>query len=425
AQPASQPQADEGPAFDVFEFRIEGNSLLSTIAIERAVYPHLGPGRHINDVEAARRGLEATYRDAGFSTVGVDIPVQRVADGVVVLSVTEGRLDTVRVIGSRYYSQGSILARTQTLAAGEAPYFPELQQELDRLNRSADRRITPVLRAGALPGTTAIDLKVDDRLPLHASAELNNRYSANTTRLRLNGAARYDNFLDRDHSIGLQFQASPQDWDEVKVWLFNYAVPLASGSMYGYVIDSKSNVAAVSNTTVLGQGRIYGLRYAQPLQPRGSLAHAFTAGFDFKHFDEVVTQTGTPGLKTPLDYVPFSLDWSGSVQGTKSRSQFSLGTVFSFRDLSGSDDLEFDAKRFNAKSNFLILRTDLQHERPVFGTYSLLLALSGQIADQPLVSNEQFFAGGAASVRGYLEAEGRGDVGARGSAARRTAVLAA
>ncbi len=35
----------------------------------------------------------------------------------------------------------------------------------------------------------------------------------------------------------------------------------------------------------------------------------------------------------------------------------------------------------------------------------------GQISDQPLISNEQFSAGGLDSVRGYLEAEALGDSG--------------
>lgn len=37
------------------------------------------------------------------------------------------------------------------------------------------------------------------------------------------------------------------------------------------------------------------------------------------------------------------------------------------------------------------------------------MALRGQLADSPLISNEQFSAGGVDSVRGYLESERQGD----------------
>ena len=44
--------------FDILEFDIEGNSKLSAIAIERAVYRYLGPGGSIEKVEKAREALE-------------------------------------------------------------------------------------------------------------------------------------------------------------------------------------------------------------------------------------------------------------------------------------------------------------------------------------------------------------------------------
>src|ERR1700757_3090276 len=72
----------QGPAsaarqrFDVYEYQVEGNTVLGTEAIERAVYPFMGDGRDIDDVEAARGALEKTYHDAGFGTVVVDIPPQ-------------------------------------------------------------------------------------------------------------------------------------------------------------------------------------------------------------------------------------------------------------------------------------------------------------------------------------------------------------
>src|SRR5262245_16244708 len=234
ADKPAEPEAKT--AFDVLEYQIEGNSVLSNLAIERAVYPFLGPGERIEDVEKARAALEQAYRDAGYSTVVVDIPVQKVDDGVVRLAVTEGRVDRLRIIGSRYYAQGAIRERVPSVAAEATPYFPEVQRELAGLNRGADRRVTPLLRPGSLPGTTEIELKVDDKLPLHGSLELSNRYSANTEPLRLGAGLRYDNFLGRDHSIGFQFQTSPQDTEQVRVYLGTYAVPLEKGAIYGYIM---------------------------------------------------------------------------------------------------------------------------------------------------------------------------------------------
>src|SRR5262245_17879912 len=60
--------ADED-AFDVWEFRVSGNTLLPQTEIEKLLYPHLGAERGMQGVEAARVALETRYRDLGFPTV--------------------------------------------------------------------------------------------------------------------------------------------------------------------------------------------------------------------------------------------------------------------------------------------------------------------------------------------------------------------
>src|SRR5262245_6950223 len=68
AQEAAPPAEQTGEAFDVWEFRVLGNTTLPSLAIERAVYPHLGKGKRIADVELARQDLERSFRDAGYGT---------------------------------------------------------------------------------------------------------------------------------------------------------------------------------------------------------------------------------------------------------------------------------------------------------------------------------------------------------------------
>lgn len=404
-------QTASEPAFDVLEYAIEGNTVLTQIAIERAVYPHLGEKKTIRDIDKARAALEAAYRDAGYATAVVDIPVQKVDEGMVRLAVTEGRVERVRVTGNRYYAQGFIKESTPALAQNEVPYFPDVQQQLDRMNRAPDRRVTPVLRPGTVPSTTEFELKVDDALPLHGSLELNNRQSVNTSDLRLNAAIRYDNLWQRGHGAGIQYQMTPQKPDEVKVLFLTYSVPLdAGGSLYGYYVRSRSNVSALGDITVLGSGQIYGLRWGMPMPAAGGLSHQLTLGWDVKDFGENVAQPGAPAVQTPIRYQPFSLEWSGSYQSRRSTTQFSLASILSVRG-PGSDELRFADKRFKGRSNFAALRWDVQRTQALGKDYSLYAKLDGQLAGEPLVANEQFYAGGAQSVRGYFESEALGDKG--------------
>ena len=70
--------------FDINEFRVDGNTVLTEVEIDRAVYGFLGPDKTAADVEKARATLEAAYQAKGYPTVSAEVPQQRVADGVVV-----------------------------------------------------------------------------------------------------------------------------------------------------------------------------------------------------------------------------------------------------------------------------------------------------------------------------------------------------
>jgi hemolysin activation/secretion protein len=404
------------PQFDVWEYRIEGNTLLAVADVERIVYTYLGPQRRIADVEAVRTALEKAYRDAGYATVLVDIPEQAVDSGIVHLRVTEAKVSKVRVTGSRYYLQGRILAQTGSITPGTTPRFPDFQSDLQVVNRFPGSRVTPILRPGKTPGTTEIDLNVEDKFPLTASIELNNYYSPNTTRTRMTAIAKYENLWQAQHNLSIQYQTAPEQPDETKVWVASYLMPVSGSDklIVGYVVRSRSAVAALGDFNVIGNGDIAGLRFVDPLPVAGELYHSLTLGLDYKMFKENVEQIGTPGIQTPIRYLPASISWSGTRASNNGEWQFSTGLTLGLRG-AGSDQLEFENKRFKAYGNFLVWKWDVQRTLTLTKSLGLSARLDGQLADQPLVSNEQFSAGGQSTVRGYLESELIGDNGVHAS----------
>ncbi|MHB1188785.1 MAG: ShlB/FhaC/HecB family hemolysin secretion/activation protein [Thiobacillus sp.] len=429
--------AEEG-RFDLFEIRVEGNTVLPAVSVEKAVYPHLGENKRIEDVEAARTALEKAYHDGGYLTVFVDIPEQQVQAGVVRLRVTEGRVERLRVTGSRYFSQGRIREKTPDLAEGSVPYFPDVQKQLAAVNRGGDRRVTPVLRPGRSPGKVEVDLKVDDQFPLHGTVELNDRYSANTTRTRLNANLRYDNLWQREHSLSLGLQTAPQAPEESAVFSLTYVWPTDRGNyLAAYGVVSRSDVAALGDVNVIGQGNIAGLRYIVPLRARDGYFHSLTLGVDYKDFDETLSLTdtgsGTPlTTNTPISYLPFSLGYEATVQGAQHTTQLSAFMNFSVRGLAdetvecvpGVFLNEFACKRFLGKADYATLRLDAKHTQRFASGWSLYGRVGGQMASGPLISNEQFVAGGVDTVRGYTESAASGDFGLTGGVELRTPSLA-
>lgn len=401
--------------FDIFDFAIDGNSVLEPAAIEKAVYPHMGPDRAVEDVEAARLALENAYREAGYQTVLVVTPEQEVSEGVVQLQVVEGKLERVQITGTRYFSLQQIGAAVPALAAGTVPNLADAQRELEALAlQSRDRQVTPVLRAGSEPGLVEAELRVEDELPLHGTLEINNRDSVDTSSTRVLGSLRYDNLWQRFHSFSLQYQTAPED-RAVEVWSATYAMPVSERwnlAAYYARFDSQSAVASAGALAVLGTGEMAGLRLVGRLAPIGEYSHSVSLGIDRKKFDQSIELLGADDQNTPIDYLPFSIRYDGSWSDADgSFTAFSAGPNFSLRGV-GNSQQEFEDKRFLARANYLYLLLDAQRLQMLPGDFRLRGKFSGQLSDSPLISNEQFSVGGVDTVRGYHESEVLGDQGA-------------
>lgn len=411
--------AEEPIPFNVFEIRVGGNSLLDKRRIERAVYPHLGPSRTIDDIEAARIALEQVYRDAGYPTVLVDIPPQDVGDdGVVRLKVTEGRLDRVRVTGARYYSNRKILAGLPSVAPGKTIHAPQLEQELATLaQRARSRSVVPVIKAGRQPGTVDLELKVADELPLTVSVDLNDRTTIDTVPLRMNLNVQYSNLWQKDHSIGLQYQVTPEDPDQISVLGLSYLLrPQDSANVFAfYAVRSNSDFLASGQFGVLGEGDILGFRAVRPLAAAGAWdAGSIVLGFDYKKFNDQIVLTDEDRLVTPIEYMVFNAGWSSRVQALGGSMMLDANMNFGVPGVFNSR-AEFEDKRFKAAPNFFYLTGGLAHTLPLGNRFSLQARLRGQLSDAPLIGNEQLSAGGADSVRGYFEAEQLADYGLNAS----------
>jgi hemolysin activation/secretion protein len=408
---------DAAATFDILEFRVLGNTRLPTRDVEAAVYPLLGEGRTLATVEAARDALVDAYRRAGLGTVLVDIPEQSVDDGIVRLQVTEGRVEKIRVSGARYFSERRILDRLPSVAPGIVPVLPDLQAQLSSLAGEArDREITPTLKPGSAPGTLSVEFGVKDRLPLHASVEVNNRYTADTSRTRLVASLSYENMFQRAETLGLQYQTAPSRPSEVEVGAMTYlgrtSVEAITWSVYA--IRSKSDVSAIGTLAVIGNGTIFGARINRSLGLSTTGAQTLSFGADWKDFGEDIRLPQDVSARTPIHYLMWSGQYGAVHHGEHLDLQNQLGLSFGIRGL-GADDRSFEYKRAGAHAGFAYLRDSASLAWRFAGQWTVAARAGAQYSDQPLISNEQFALGGVDTVRGYLDAEALVDSGAAAS----------
>jgi hemolysin activation/secretion protein len=410
-------KAPEVARFDIYEYQVSGNTLLDVKDVERTLYPHLGAGKAFEDIETARKALQQRYRDAGYPAVLVEIPEQRVSEGVVWLRVLESRISNLRISGSRYYSPDLLAREMPSLEKGKRLRVDDLQEEITAAGMKYPERILiPVLKPGKTPGSVEAELKVRDKLPLHGGIEINDRFSENTSRWRSSLSIGYSNLWQRGHAFNLQYQTAPEEPDESKVWsgTYTFRPGFRNAIVAIYAIDSKSNTAALGDVNVVGNGNIYGLRWIEPWSVNKALSNSLSVGLEYKDFEEDLVLLGADRIATPIDYLTMTVGFSSTLRHEERSTGFDISATFGIRGV-GSSAEEFDTKRFGAKANFFYIQAGVRHTQPLFFGDALLISLKGQIANSPLVSNEQYSAGGSETVRGYHESQVLGDDGLIGT----------
>ncbi|WP_323120582.1 ShlB/FhaC/HecB family hemolysin secretion/activation protein [Burkholderia alba] len=424
AQEAAPAAASAPRSFDINEFIVRGNTTLQSLDIEKAVYPFEGPGRTLDDVNAARDALQKVYQEKGYQSVVVDLPQQQVKNGVIVLQVLEARVGRLRVEGAKYNSPQNIRDAVPALAEGGVPDFTQAQQQLTDLNRSADRQVIPVLKPGALPQTVDVDLKVDDHSPLHGTLDVNNDNSPGTSLLRTSATLSYSNLWQLGHVISGTYLIAPQHPNDARVYSFSYLAPLKDSrwSFLATVIHSDSNVASLGGTNVLGKGTSFGFTAIYTIPSSDTYAQSISIEIDRKHYDENVgfgSQTST----APLTYAPVTVAYNSQLSLKESQTSFSASLTTNIRGI-GSDWGAWDNKRYKATPDFLYGKFDVNHTQRFDRDIQANAHVTAQLSNSPLVSSEQFSAGGMNSVRGYMQAENTADSGVIGSLELRSPSIA-
>jgi len=136
--------------------------------------------------------------------------------------VSPGLYEKERKLASPFIVFGTLRLDSMVLLIN-----PIFQAELDRANANQDRQIYPKIEPGPEPNTTSLDLKVKDRLPLHAKFDFNNQSSPGTPEMRLNASAVYNNLWQLEQSVGVQYSFSPERFKSGNDWEF-YDRPLVA-----------------------------------------------------------------------------------------------------------------------------------------------------------------------------------------------------
>jgi hemolysin activation/secretion protein len=187
-----------------------------------------------------------------------------------------------------------------------------------------------------------------------------------------------------------------------------------------------------------------GARLSLPLPSAENFQSGFSGGPDFKTYDfrsyktnafyfTIITFRGpvevpitstdlspVPVTHRPLQYLPLSLNYNATWRAPGTTVNFGMGASGNTWFSGSTSNLQAISESTKTTGHWVTLTPSLAMDFVEQPNWILSLKANGQWASEPLISNEQFGAGGVNSVRGYREGEVFGDFGWRVSIEQHT-----
>ncbi|MBD2028206.1 ShlB/FhaC/HecB family hemolysin secretion/activation protein [Leptolyngbya sp. FACHB-711] len=434
--PQVEPSTEEVPdRIEVRAFQVEGSTVfdadvlaevakraaLGTLTTQIAEQPKDCPdveGTNIGlepplllsftEILRARSAITEYYTCRGYITSGAILPPQTSTGGIIKFQVVEGGVEEngivvegLRRLQRAYVRDRVALAATTPLNVNRLLNGLRLLQ-LDPLIQS----ISADLQAGIRPGTNRLVVTVEEADTFSATLSVDNNRSPSVGSFRRQVQVGEANLLGFGDGLSISY-ANTDGSNQVDA---SYSIPLnprngtlrlAFGIADSRVIEEPFNILNIESAS-----RYYEVTLRQPLfqSPTEELALGLTASRQESKTEYSPPRAGAlafPGRgadevgRTRISALRFFQDWTqrSNEHVLAARSQFSVGLNL----------LDSTINETGPDSQFLAWRGQGQWVRLLTPETLLLVRGDLQVADAPLLSQEQFSLGGQNSIRGYRQ----------------------
>lgn len=390
----------------VREFRVEGSSVFSTAELAAVTAPWTGREISSEELLQARDAVTRLYIDGGYLTSSAIVPDQSVEEGVVILLVIEGALESIEVDGTARFRPEYFRARLER--AGRAPVnIFELEHQLQLFQR--DPKITRVqakLEPGTRRGLNRLHLTVEEDRFYGLGLGFSNGNSpsvgeyAGTVATQIVNVVGYGDAWSGVFEFGeglfqsdVDFSIPLSPFDTLLGLHFQYAeTDIIEDPFDELDIESKAFSYAISLSHPLLRSRFNELVAGVRGEHRRSKTRLLGECFSFVE--------GTSSCESKVSVLRFFVDWTYATPRNvvAARSTLSVGVhALGSTDRGGAADSEYVAWLGQ-------LQWAYRPPEWAFGT-EVLARVDTQIANDSLLGIEKFSVGGRRTVRGYRENE--------------------
>jgi hemolysin activation/secretion protein len=398
--------------FTVKQYEVIGDNPIGADAY-KALEPYLGEQYGLEGLSAAADELERAVIKAGYSFHRVSLPPQELLSGTVKLKLSKFTMGKVVIEGNKHFDDENIRNSVPELKPGETPNTLKLSQAIKLANQHASKKVSLKFTQGEESDTIDAILTVRDQKSHVFFVTLDNTGTEQTEELRTTLGYQHGNLFNRDHALTATLTTAPQDPASTTQIGLNYQIPLydKGTSLSILFSDSEINSGTVGEgISVSGKGSVLGFIYNNPIPTTGSFTHQWTAGVQYKLFENTIS-FGASDEQTDVLSLPVEVGY-GFQNQNRGRS-FSGGVRYAINipgSGDGADD-NYETSRPGAKNDWSVLRFNLGYDQLISEDWLFHLGLSGQNSSDLLISGEQFGVGGVSSLRGFEERSVTGDSG--------------
>lgn len=346
------------------------------------------------------------YQRWGRPVVTLEIPQQKINDGVLQLIVIEGKFGQVRVEGNRYF-KSKTLTEYIRLQEGEAIDSNILIEDVDWMNRNPFRQVDIIYAPGEVAGTTDIRLLTKDRRPYRFYAGVDNTGYDETENTRLFVGANWGNVFGLDQILSIQFTCAP---NVNRFWAGtgSYTIPLPWRDVWDFY-GGYSQVQGDMDTPGLknkGYSAQASTRYNFILKPHPGHLHDLILGLDYKRTNNNLEYGGNSVFRQSINLTQLVFGYNSAFDSEWMRSSFSLEFFYSPGTwLPEQSNADYRQVRYKGNAHYLYGRFSFEPIIRLPKDFAFAVTLRGQASTQNLIASEQYGLGGYNTVRGYKERE--------------------
>lgn len=397
---ASERMLSTLPKIRVTRFNFTGNSIISTNELTEITNPYLGRELAVEQLEEMRQALNELYVQKGYVNSGVIIPDQNVQDGVINLTVIEGRLTGFEISGLNYFNKSFISSRLGQDSTASLN-VNRLQERLQLLQQNPlIKRINAELKPGEHLGEAHLDVKVEEESPYKMTLRFHNDAAPSTGAYKGDISLAHRNVFGFGDTLNFDIGVTEGALD----YGGGYTFPISSfdTSMSVYYRRDESSVIEEQfrELDIKSKSETYGIKIRQPLyhtmsgeftlslagELRKSLSRLLGRDFSFSP-GEHDGAAKVSVIRFGQEYVKRDNQYLVAINSTFNFGLSVLGAT--------TNHDEPDSRFFSWLGQLMVLgrmgQTPLQ----------VMFRTNAQIAANSLLPLEKFGLGGMNSVRGY------------------------